>query len=608
MAIQETLNKLASLPPGEYLLYIGAVYLALLLATRRRWISATAAFAIGLLWLSVYLSIAVYVYSLSADSFAEARHFDFEEARFWLLTLNEAIHAELSVKKLVLYSAAALGSFAFLWFVLRRLGRLSPRAWFAVKATIGAVLIGASLYDTTALAVAAYVENTEGYEVTARNFSQPVPAMAPAGRQLDLVVYVGESTSSMNMGLYGYPRDTTPNLSRLARSDPGLLAWRNVFSTHSHTSRSLLEALSFGLDAADEFLPIAKRKRVSAADVLGQAGVPGRVFSNQGQRGAWEQASTVIFRNAPTTYRVAQALDAARRGGPEPSRYDHAFFDAELNRDTAPGDRSRVTFLHSYGGHGPYLENIPPEFRGPVDDRFADLPPHQVLDDAGQSVALLEAYDSAVKYVDHSVSRMVDRVRQWHRPAVMVYFSDHGDAVFSNRGHDSARFRHEMVRVPLVVYFNERARAAYPALFAKYQVLARSGEIATLAQLPSTLLDLLDAKPRQAASLLVTPVVGERTMLPPILIRENTEGVITFVNLNAQPLAPRGPAGRQLAEREDDDTRTFVAVHSGRLSAAQVCTQPADTFEALSRRIMVAGCQPPAPTLSVAAPLRQATP
>ena len=593
MTWETTLGRLASLPQAEYLFVFGATWLAMVLLTRRSWLSAAAVFAIGIGWLSIYLPLSVYLQSLSADSFVEAREFSFDEARFWLATLAEGLHPEFSRRKFLLYVGVAVASFVGLRLVLGR----GVRLWTAidrvqVPATLA--LMVASLYLTSADGVAVYVENSEGSAVTARNFSQPPPALTAPRHGLDLVVYVGESTSVMNMGVYGYPRDTTPRLSKLAGEDDRLLLFRHVFSTHSHTSRSLLEALSLGVDGSEDVMPIAKRRRIPLPDALGQAGVQTRLLSNQYQRGAWEQAATVIFSNVENRrFRIAQMLAARKAGTSEPPRWDDEFFAAEFDRGWDASAGPGVTFLHSYAGHGPYLENVPPGFHAPVDDRLSRLPAEAVLEDARHAVANVEAYDSAIRYVDHSVARMIERVRDTARPVVLVYFSDHGDEVFSNRGHDSARFRHEMLRIPFLMYFNDAARREQPALFARYQALARSGEIATLAQLPATLLELLGSVPREpkSARMVLLPAIGERIEPSPVLIREQASEV-TYLDLRVDPGArpSRTPDGKVLVAREDEDTRRFLERRRVDQAVSTDCSRHS-TFEALSREIRVGACR-----------------
>ena len=62
---------------------------------------------------------------------------------------------------------------------------------------------------------------------------------------MNLIVHIGESTSSMNWSLYGYFRDTNPRLMSLDENE--LMIFRNIFSTHTHTTPSLLDTFAFDL-------------------------------------------------------------------------------------------------------------------------------------------------------------------------------------------------------------------------------------------------------------------------------------------------------------------------------------------------------------------------
>lgn len=575
---------------GEYLFFIGAVLIATLLLTRRRWIAATSVFALAVLWLTFHLPVALYLESLGADSFAETRNFDLDEARFWVQTLAEAIQPDFSVKKFAAYLAVALLGFYSLRWLFHRRG-FTRRIYVASKLTVALALIGLAFHQTTARALAFYLENTEKFHATAAHFDTPLPRAELTHGPMDLVVYIGESTSVMNMALYGYSRPTTPQLSALAATDRQLVVFGHVFATHAHTSRSLLEALSFGRDASQSFLPITERQRISVVDVMRSAGLQPRLLSNQGQGGSWDQASSVIFRSSHNRFRSRAAVDGTGAAGDRP--WDDEFFEDQLKALDPPAGSSQVVFLHSYSGHGPYHKNIPERFRQPVDQQLKSLPRDQVVRDRAVSLTQIEEYDAAVRYVDHSVRKTIEQIRRSARPTVLVYFSDHGDAVYAGIGHDSARFRHEMARVPFLLYFNDAAAQARPDLLRKYRQLAEHQRMATLAQLPSTLLDLLGL--RITASdppLLQTPVVGEATELPPILVRQTAEGV-TFVQLGGAPAPAFTSHGQRLIDRTDDDTRRYLEARSPRpLAASDACRTPAGSLEELSRNTLLMRCAP----------------
>jgi hypothetical protein len=579
---------------GEYLFFIGASLLAALLLKHRRWLAASACFALALLWLSFHLPVSLYLESLGADSFAETRGFDLDEAQFWAQTLKEAIEPDFSLKKFAAYLAAATLAFYALRWLFHRRG-WTGRLYLGSKLALSLGLIGLAFHQTTAKALAFYLENTEKFHATVANFAHPAPPLLWQERPVDLVVYIGESTSVMNMGLYGYSRATTPELSALAASDPALLVFDHVFATHAHTSRSLLEAFSLGLDPREAFLPITERQRLSLVDLLIQGGLSPRLISNQGLGGSWDQASSVIFRRSHNIF--SSRAEPSQGGNGTERAWDHAFFAEQLRQLPAPNGPSQVLFLHSYSGHGPYLKNIPERFRQPVDDKLTRLPRPLILRDPSPPLDQIEAYDAAVRYVDFSVSQAIAQVRQATRPTVLVYFSDHGDAVYAGIGHDSARFRHEMARVPFLLYVNAAAQQARPALLPKYRQLAQAGRTATLAQLPSTLLDLLGARPKPGAGgPLLTPVIGEPVRPPPIMVRRTAEG-IGFVNLSGETAPTRSPHGDPLWDRTDADTRRYLAARQDPSRVRTECTN-AQTLEEVSRNTMVLLC--PAPSLLLA--------
>ena len=600
--VEAFLLRLSLLDPGEYLFFLGAVFLMLALMLEKRWFASACAFAVGMLWLSFHAPVALYLKSLGTDSFTEANRFDLGEARFWWATMQEEFPPRIPKLKLVVYLIVGASSFLLIRMAWRRVAGWSARTHFAFKLVLGAVMMCSAAYLTTSVAIGAYLSNAQAFESLLRNFDQRPPEMPVAQNKLDVFVYIGESTTVMNMGLYGYVRDTTPRLAELKREDEGFLVFDHVLSTHVHTSQSLLEALSFGVDPRDALLPIGQRKRVALPDVLSAAGVQARLLSNQKQQGAFNQAASILFQRARTTFRYAQERSAEARNLPAPSHWDAEYFASELARDDPIAPGPRVTFLHSYAGHGPYLKNIPPDYRRPVDALLSELPGSQVGSDPLLNVTQwVEPYDSAVRYVDHAIAESIGHVRSRSWPAVLIYFSDHGEAAFKALGHDSARFRHEMARVPFLLYFNEAARREYRPLFERYRARARRGEVATLAQLPSTVADLLDIRPpspQAAGGLLFTPVVGDRYELPPILVRERPDG-ISLINLGHAPLPAVAPTGEAITEQVDEDTRLFLGVRSGAIAAQQVCAGSPRSLEELSRRTLLAGCPPDVGRLSV---------
>ena len=580
-----TVHDIAKWRSGEYLFFIGTTYLSLLLLRRKKRIGALLVFALGVTWASYHGSTMDFVGNLGSDSLSEARHFDLNEAKFWLETLGATITSSFDWEVMAYYVVAAVASYLALRFLFRQLA-LTTRFYSHLKLSLAVLLIGAALYQTLSNAVRLFMENTQAYSGAMKNFQHPAPVLVPGSKGVDLLVYVGESTAAMNMGIYGYPRDTTPKLQKIRDTDRNLIVFNNVFSTHTHTSPSLLEALSFGLDRSEYYLPIDKRKRLSIVDLLVSNRIATTLTSSQGQTGTWNLASSIIFHRARATYSSNTRM-VGNNDWKLAKPWDDEFFQQKMGTVFAgPDDRTQVAFLHSYAGHGGYFENIPPAFRRYLDDGFGKGP---FKDAPGFVHDGVEKYDAAIRYIDHSVSQSIAYVRSQARPIVFVYFADHGEAAYTGHAHDSSQFIHEMARVPFMIYFNDAARARMPATYRKYQALAASGRDATLEQLPSTLLDLADLRirPDQRGKLIEMPVIGDEVRHPPIVVRETASGV-TYVNINRDGAA--APAAAHAADHSDDATRVYTASKNKANKASRVCVRDVDTIDKLVRSRMVASC------------------
>ena len=543
----------------QNLFFVGMMYLSIMLFSRRKWSSSAITFLAGTLWLFYIPSISYIIGNFGMDSFDEAKGFDLKEAFFWLSTIIRSIKPPHDT---YLYFIGYLVVSATTYYLLSRIlrGAAFEKNRFFIQKIIAAILILCSLVVVFRDSIWLFIRNSNELETAKTNFDNQIPAVHRSGNNIDIIVYIGESLSVFDMGVYGYPRNTTPNLTRMAREQRNILVFHNVFSTHTHTSQSLLEALSFPVDRSENFLPIIRRKRVSLVDMIRKSGLQTRLISNQGMTGTWNEASAIIFRNAEKTFGVKSHIFGNNEEILK-KPWDHEFFMKQLVLDKNHGDSSTpvVTFLHSYAGHGPYLDNIPEEFRKPLDNYFIVNASKRITESDADVKDQVEGYDSAMRYADFTVSQVIDRIKNLKKPTVLVMLSDHGESVYTARGHDSARFIHEMARVPFIVYFNDAAIKKYPDLYSRYRKLSETHETATLAQLSSVIADLSGVRLSNSSdsTKYLTPLIGEPCMHPPIIVREVKSG-LTYVNLNkTKPLIPEN-FGYRISDATDAATAEFV--------------------------------------------------
>jgi glucan phosphoethanolaminetransferase (alkaline phosphatase superfamily) len=573
---------------SEYFFFLGSALLAYVLWKKTHYLTASVFLALGVAWVAFHAPVVDWLNSLGTDSFAETTTFDLHEAKFWLGTLRETLDPTVNPKVLVFYGLLAMMLVLVLTWVNRMLFR-SYGSQPYVFIFVALVFIGGAAKGTVSGSLVEFFDNSQWYSEAQTNFDTPLPVLEDDPSPLNVVIYIGESISALNMGLYGYPRDTTPELSALAATDPNLLVFHNVFSTHTHTTQSLLEALSLGISAEESYLPINRRKRVSLADILLGHGIPVTLVSNQGQTGLWNLTASIVFGRSHQIF----SSDTRLLGNMEHSHerpWDHEFFGENLSPLLASaGEGPNVIFLHSYAGHGPYLRFIPESFREPVDRSFQDRDFRASVGSSLNRLPEVEEYDSAVRYVDYSVAQSLRLLKRSPKPGVFVFLSDHGEAPYLRLGHDSSRFVHEMARVPFVIYFNEAARREHSHVYEKYINLAAAKRVSTLAQLPETLLDLLGMRlPHGHDGGLRLGVVGEAVEVPPILVRDTVDGLV-HVSLGHDSSTPKSAVGwtREVA---DEATQIFVAARNEGNKARMVCYHGSNTIGTAVRGRLIANC------------------
>ena len=581
-------------------LFFGATFLSALLCIRkRRWVLATTLLVSGILWVFLESTFFIYFKDLGVDSLAEAKDFDHQEAAFWFESFwaslrhffNPFFLKGLSVK-LLLYSAIGLISYLLLQKIRHLMGVGHRSASFIVS---GFCIIAfcLSMYLRFEATVSLWNYNSGQLEQLWQNFSSPPPRMVHDQRDLTVVTYIGESTTVMNMGLYNAPENNMPILSDLQRSDPGFILFHQVFSTHSHTSSSLLEALSVTARVGEDYLPIIERHRFSMVDLLKAGGVNTLLLNNQGFTGSFNQTASVVFRNvdrrinSTNTLLVGNVQNAVKRP------LDDVFFGMHLPALLSSSDAERrLIVLHSYAGHGPYQQYIPDSCQtkaGFFQNRWSL---QALVGDQPATIQNIDDYDKSMRYIDYSISQVIEGVKAKREPAIFIYFSDHGESVFTGFGHNSSHFVHEMFRVPFILYFNPAARQKYPELYDKYRKLALQRHPATLAQLPSTIMELFGVRsaPENGPLQGLTPVVGAETRLIPVMVRKTASGT-TYVELNDTAQYPHHHGEDIVAVNQTDNaTRIFTLNNNKTNRDVKFCYHRSNTYAKAMRGSMVCDC------------------
>ena len=233
---------------------------------------------------------------------------------------------------------------------------------------------------------------------------------AHAGQPATLVLVIGESTNRQRMSLYGYGRETTPELDKLRGQ---LQLFDNVVTPRPYTIEALQQVLTF----ADQQHPDAYLRTPSLIRLMKQAGYRTYWITNQ---------QTMTKRNTMLTTFSEEADEQVYLNNNREQnarQYDGDVLEpfARVLGEDAP---RKFIVVHLLGTHMSYQYRYPPQYERFTDHRGA---PAHVSDD---QLPTYNSYDNAVLYNDFVVSSLIKRFAASDPNGFLLYLSDHGEAVF----------------------------------------------------------------------------------------------------------------------------------------------------------------------------------
>ena len=272
----------------------------------------------------------------------------------------------------------------------------------------------------------------------------------PSGKPRAYVIVIGESLTRHKMHLYGYPRDTTPELDSLAQAGD-LLVFRHVVTSHALTVPALLAALRFPPDRAHAGQTIF--------DLFNGGGFETYWISNQYQYGAFESAVSLLTASATERVWLNQPL----QGRYEERRNFDSVVLRPLQRIIHRDSADKVIFIHLLGDHFNYRSRFPPSaayFDGAEGSSCRTPDQNQMFND----------YDSSVRFNDSVLGRIIATMRGFDGESFVLYFSDHGEEVYDWRDffdHEDAMLSPYLAEIPFVLWLSDAYRSAHPAFTAE---------------------------------------------------------------------------------------------------------------------------------------------
>ncbi|NUU36670.1 phosphoethanolamine transferase CptA [Pseudomonas sp. C2B4] len=377
---------------------------------------------------------------------------------------------------------AFLAHSAFAWFLWTRLrpvymprGRALVAATAILVAVIGYPLIkqtartgsfasGFEKFETRiepavpwqmAVAYHRYLDTLAGMQEMLTSASKIPPLHnlkdSMANQPATLVLVIGESTNRQRMSLYGYPRETTPELDKLRDQ---LAVFDNVITPRPYTIEALQQVLTF----ADEDNPDLYLSTPSLVSMMKQAGYKTFWITNQ---------QTMTKRNTMLTTFSQQADEQVylnNNRNQNAAQYDGDVIEP-FNKALADAAPRKLIVVHLLGTHMSYQYRYPSTF-----DKFKDRNgvPAGVRDD---QLPTYNSYDNAVLYNDFVVSSLIKDYAKSDPNGFLLYLSDHGEDVFDSAGHatlgrNESKPTAPMYTIPFMAWASPKWRETHDWSFA----------------------------------------------------------------------------------------------------------------------------------------------
>ena len=309
------------------------------------------------------------------------------------------------------------------------------------------------------------------YSADARNFNVGAIEHTRDMKGITVVLVLGESMRRNYMHCYGYPLENTPKQDSLVGTGD-LVLFSDAISSAAWTTGSISQSVSFyTLEGPEK----EWYKYPALPLVLSKAGYYTYWVSNQEKQGSGVQPVPTIASTADSTRFVRN-----RTAGDWNTSMDSDILPLLFDRTKAPAGKDLFEVVHLMGSHSPYSERyIHEKAAFAPDDLPKTLPNGKPTPTDAKRRGIICDYVNSIHYNDQVVAQIFQRYSQ--TPAIVIYLSDHGQAVFENPERPDY-YEHEVsqagLMIPLMVYTSPALREEHPEIYEQI-VAAKDRKIMT---------------------------------------------------------------------------------------------------------------------------------
>ena len=214
-----------------------------------------------------------------------------------------------------------------------------------------------------------------------------------------VVLVIGESARASQFSLYGYNKETNPQLKK-----EKILLLKNSYSASTYTTKSVASILSHDGSSSNGYEPLTNYLHRMGAYV-------------EWRTKNWGEPKQNVNR-------FYQASELKKDCQSEGCDYDEVLI-SNLNKSILSAKASKIFMvLHTAGSHGPtYFKKYPPSF-----EHFTPVCKTVDLKECSKE-SLFNAYDNTIFYTDYFLAKTINQLKQLHLPVLFLYLSDHGESL-----------------------------------------------------------------------------------------------------------------------------------------------------------------------------------
>lgn len=242
----------------------------------------------------------------------------------------------------------------------------------------------------------------------------------------NIIILLGESTSYLHMGIFGYQRNTTPDL-RLFENDPHYFQTLGISSAVS-TRVSL--PLFYNIVYEPNNVRAISLMRHSLYRLAKDNGYATYYITTQKNAGGLTYA---FYMPAIDFWEDDRNLKH------DAGHYDNRLL-LEVKRIAV--DYSKPTFmtLHMRSAHGPYIDDYP------ATDAYYHVK------DVSHDEKVVNAYDNAIHYTQHVIAALFTYFQHVKKPTYIFYIPDHGEMMGENGYYGHNTLKLAAAQIPILFY------------------------------------------------------------------------------------------------------------------------------------------------------------